>query len=307
MKSKDILIVEAKKQKKIPIISNAVINKIHNECHGNLQEMKVPLYRGLKFKSSSPAQKVKIRTNRIPRDSLGIHTAAFNYVFEKASGEPMIRNRTTFVTSVSNIAGGYGDVALIFPIDGTQFLRSTSVSDLYSDMFEGFDDLDDVASDYADSVYREDPDGPMPKTTKLVNAASKVENKIESKEGRITADDIDKLLVGDLAKVWEEYVKPIKKTISSFYLYDGYHKEFATAKEEIQMFDAPYYYAVNIDMIEGALHKAERQLYSQGYKEAKFFVGDKEFDAFGSDLDDIILDAIKNKKELYALGINDED
>lgn len=113
------------------------IQKLETECSEFLAVMrktKLPLYRGV-YTSKDTFYGVP-RTNRSTKDSSPTFQIAFDGIL-KSKGFTALRSNSIFCTSNLEQASGYGDVFLIFPVNGFTFTWSQTRDDVAID----YDDL----------------------------------------------------------------------------------------------------------------------------------------------------------------------
>lgn len=282
-----------KKKKKIPIISQELIKVLHKQCGEYLGNATAPLYRG--FGRELPGlAKVPIRKNRVPKDSESIDTAAFNYVFEMYTGVKHIRNITTFAAMNYMVAQSYGRLGMIFPLNGTQYVRSTKIKDLYSEFDEKDAELEDVANEF---IYKNKLNNFQEE--KLLQVVWDAQDYMETSRGIISKAEIHKAF-GKALPLWTKFVRYFEKLVKSFYLYDGFHPELNKAKEEIAMFGKPFYYALDVEKIEDEIVEF---VVDEDYR---VYVGGEELSRTPKDMYALIFNAIKNGEEIYAVKVSDK-
>lgn len=121
----------------------SILDIIQTECSEILkiyQKVNRVLYRGLKDvdsknKLSYNVYKITPRTDRKPKDTdLRNQEIIDELFYEKFGWRP--RAEGVFVSPLRSLAGSYGELGVIFPVNGFKYIWSKQYSDLYSDFFE---------------------------------------------------------------------------------------------------------------------------------------------------------------------------
>lgn len=278
MRSKEFIVEDLKTE---VLLSMKQINAIHGECAIFLQNASTPLFRGVNRNSQRPGlSKVPIRTNRIPADLKGYSTAAFNYIFEMKTGIPYIRNSTAFATNRIEVARAYGSPVLVFPINGTKYIRSNEINDIFTKLNDDhFEYLEDV---YFRKLKTED------EQQDFRRSVSKFHQLMDTNAGQYTKSEIDKIF-GKYLPLWQIYIKSITSLIDTYTVYDEYTPELDNATEEIAMFGMPYYYTLALGLFSMRFNNPATTIYIDGV----------EFDGVNR-VEYVVFDAVKNKHEIHA-------
>lgn len=105
-----------------------------------MQEAKKFLYRGLNLAEEYDVFKGRSRKNREAKDTSNKMQKAMDDLYMKA-GFKALRSNSIFCSSEYNTAESYGDVYIIFPVNGFSFTWSPKIYDFYNDMMKA--DIED--------------------------------------------------------------------------------------------------------------------------------------------------------------------
>lgn len=222
------IITEARKRKKV-VLSKKEIATLHAECSQFLSASTVPLFRG--DSETSKLTKRIIRTDRRPLDSSTADTAVFNYAFEKRHKVPYIRNRVSFATTSIESADEYGiSISLVFPVNGTKYVRGKGIHDLYNDKFQSSGSVSRVIDEYADSNDRT--------TIEVSNILWSIPS-----NGKVTVDQVDAMFKKH-PRFLQMLIIEYRDIVSHYHIFNQWTPTLNRSSEEIMMFDVPYFYSL---------------------------------------------------------------
>lgn len=277
------------------IITQEMIDALHNNCSQYLNSGNDrPLFRGTRDYRDQQFVKMPIRTDRRPKDSSSMATSAFNYMFERATGIPQIRNITTYITPKLSTAMDYGDPFLVFPMNGTKYLKGHGINDLYSDLFDTgkIKRPREIAQEWA-MAQKTDKDP--------LDLAQDAEYKFEefhsrSDQGRLSADEMDQFFGPELVGAWHAYVAQFEPVMDNYRVYDGYDTDLNVGNEEIMLFGAPALYGIAILKIVDQLEEVEWARYT-------IYIGDEEMPIRTglSDAVDLVMKSITTRQPLIVV------
>ena len=281
-------IAEAEHKKEV-IISHKMIAMLNSECKDFIWHASRPLYRG--FTNSLPLlSKANIRQNRLPKDSEGADTAAFNYLIEGETGVETIRNRCAYATTDINTASEYahgGGVYMVFPVDGTRYIHSGTVKDLYGEFLDKIFEFEDIADEYMRDHYEEWDNA----TRQAMSQKFKeLDYWLGMSQGLVTVRQIQQKF-GMEIDVWNRYVAQFKYLVKKYHMYSNFNPELMRGEAEIGMFVAPHYHVLNIADI---YHDRPEVV-----KGRRLMIGNTILNTIPVNIHLRVLNAIRDKEEIY--------
>lgn len=211
-----------------------IIETIKQECSDYISTTRNNtklLYRGMSLDSSTPVRKM-IRQDRQSRNVGEEETNFYNLIFESLHHVEMIRSVCAYTSNNAEIAGGYGRVYAVMPINGSHYIANPKVIDTMAVCEQGLQEAMDMVVDLS---------GPQP-ARMFHNALGKSKTLKDLGKYRGYLDTIihKAQTTDDL-----HYVTKLVET----QMFEDYSEIPSTRSPTEICILAPYYYAVPITMI----------------------------------------------------------